>query len=86
MNAAIIQARFGSMSTEMMLDSGSAVSLVRQDIVSNSNIVARMPLPQIQLVTAAGDKLPTSDYIKATIELQLFHSFDTKDGQRFVHF
>ena len=33
-DAAIIQSNFGNNQTEMMLDSGSAVSLVRQDIVT----------------------------------------------------
>ena len=37
-----------------------------------------MPLPQIQLVTASGDKLPIKDYIKVPIEVQgekLTHDF-----------
>ena len=62
----------------MMLDLGSAVSLVRQDIVKNCNIISQMPLPQIQLVIASGDKLPIKDYVKVPIEVQgekLTHDF-----------
>ena len=54
----------------MMLDSGYAVSLVRQDVTSDSNTIERMPLPQIQLVTASGDKLPITDCLKASIEVE----------------
>ena len=74
----ILKAYFGTNQTEMMLDSGSAVSLVRQDIVKNCNIISQMPLPQIQLVTALGDKLPIKDYVKVPIEVQgkkLTHDF-----------
>ena len=74
--AAFIQAQFGTIHTEMMLDSGSAVSLVRQDVTSDSNITERMPLPHIQLFTASGDKLPITDYLKASIEVE---------GQKFTH-
>ena len=37
-----------------------------------------MPLPQIQLVTALGDKLPIKDYVRVPIEVQgekLTHDF-----------
>ena len=67
-DAVILKAYFGTNQTEMMLDSGSAVSMVRQDIVKNYNIISQMPLPQIQLVTASGDKLPVKDYVKVPIE------------------
>ena len=63
---------------EMMLDSGSAVSLVRQDIVKSCNTVSQLPFPQIQLVTASGDKLPITDYVRVPIEVQgnkLSHDF-----------
>ena len=57
-NAAIIQAQF------------RATPIVRfricrlHDAASNSITITRMPLPQIQLVTASGDKLPVIDYLK----------------------
>ena len=77
-DAAIIQAYFGNNQTEMMLDSGSAVSLVRQDIVKSCNIVSQLPFPQIKLVTASGDNLPINDYVGVPIEVQgnkLSHDF-----------
>ena len=45
-DAVILKAYFGNNQTKMMLDSGSAVSLVRQDIVKSCNIISQMPLPQ----------------------------------------
>ena len=75
-DAVIVKAYFGTNQTEMMLDSGSAVSLVRQDIVKSCIIEAQMPLPQIQLVTASGDKLPINDYVRVHIEVQ---------GEKFIH-
>ena len=77
-DAAIVQAYFGNNQTEMMLNSGSAVSLVRQDIVKSCNTVSQFPFPQIQLVTASGDKLPITDYVRVPIEVQgnkLSHDF-----------
>ena len=75
-NAAIIQAQFGTTHTEMILDSASAVSLVRQDVKSDSNTIEIMLFLQIQLVTASGDKLPITDYLKTSIEVE---------GQKFTH-
>ena len=69
-DAAILKAYFGNNQTEMMLGSGSAVPLVRQDIAKSCNIISQMPLPQIQLVTASGDKLTIKDYVRVPIEVQ----------------
>ena len=71
-----MQAQFGTTPTEMMLDSGSAVSLVRHDVASNSITIRRIPLPQIQLVIASGDKLAVIDYLKASIQVE---------DQKFTH-
>ena len=60
----------------MMLDSGSAVSLVRRNIANSCTIESQMPLPQIKLVTASGGKLPIIDCVKAAIEVQ---------GEKFTH-
>ena len=57
-NAAVVTGLLGEVAMEMMLDSGSAVSLVRKDMMSPRMInVAQIPLPAVKLVTAAGDDL-----------------------------
>ena len=56
---------------EMMLDSGSVVSLVRKDMMSPQMInVAQIPLPAVKLVTAAGDDLLMVDHIQTTVQIQ----------------
>ena len=48
---------------EMMLDSGSAVSLIRKDMISPQMInIVQVPLPPVKPVTAAGDDLVIVDY------------------------
>jgi len=79
-DAATIQAHFGDVPTEMMLDSGSAVSLVRQDVVKSSKIDLQMPHPQIKL---SRGKLPINDCVKVSIEVQgerLTHDFLVVDN------
>ena len=64
---------------EIMLDSGSAVSLVRQDMISPlMTSVVHIPLPHVKLVTAAGNDLLIVDHIRATVQIQNYtvtHSF-----------
>lgn len=57
---------------EMMLDSGSAVSLVKkEDMISPlMNNVVQVFLPQVKLVTAAGDDLLIVDHIQTTVQIQ----------------
>ena len=55
---------------EIMLDSRSAVSLVRQDIISPPmTSVLHIPLPQVELVTAAGNDLLIVDHIRAIVQI-----------------
>lgn len=64
---------------EMMLDSGSAVSLVRKDMItSQMKDVMKIPPPPIKLVTASGDELAIMDYIQVPVQLQchkVIHNF-----------
>ena len=64
---------------EIMLDLGSAVSLIRQDMISpQMTSVVHVPLPQVKLVTAAGNDLLMVDHIRATVQIQDYtvtHSF-----------
>ena len=61
----------GGVAMEMMLDSGSAVSLVRKDMMSSQmNNVTQIPLPAVKLVTAAGDDLLMIHHIQTTVQIQ----------------
>ena len=78
--ATVITGRFGGVAAELMLDSGSSVSLVRSDLLARAQgavqpVKATRPL---QLVTASGERLPVLGHIKAPIklgELELLHEF-----------
>ena len=78
-NAAIINGLLGGVPMEIMLDSGSAVSLIRQDMISPlMTSVIHIPLPQVKLVTAAGNDLLIVDHIQAAVQIQNYtvtHSF-----------
>ena len=70
-NAAVVTGLLGGVAMEMMLDSGSAVSLVRKDMISPQMMnIVQVPLPPVKLVTAAGDDLVIVDHIQTTIQLQ----------------
>ena len=77
--SAVVTGLFGGVSMEMMLDSGSAVSLVRKDMISpQMNDVVHIPLPLVKLVTATGDNLLIVDHIQTTVRIQhhtVTHSF-----------
>ena len=76
--ATVITGRFGGVAAELMLDSGSSVSLVQSDLLARAQgtvqpVKATRPL---QLVTASGERLPVLGHIKAPIklgELELLH-------------
>ena len=53
----------GGISTEIMLDLGSSVSLLSQDTAVQVTGAIAQPLPQIQLQTASGESLPIIDYV-----------------------
>ena len=57
--ATIIKGSLGGVGVELMLDSGSSVSLVQCDVLKGAqNIVQVTAGRPIQLVTASGDQLP----------------------------
>ena len=78
--ATVIKGTWGEVSVEMMLDSGSSLSLVQCDILQSAqNVIeikaARRP---IQLVTASGDQLPILQHVRASVqlgELYVLHDF-----------
>ena len=68
--AAIVNGQICGTEVEMMLDSGSSVSLVQQGVISQPMDVTHIrPTPGLQLVTASGEQLKIVDYIKAPVTL-----------------
>ncbi|KAL5494155.1 hypothetical protein EMCRGX_G015433 [Ephydatia muelleri] len=67
---ATLMGSVGDTAAEIMLDSGSSVSLLRQELAQKATGVVRtQPRQEIRLVTAAGDSLPILGYVKATMRL-----------------
>ncbi|KAL5516749.1 hypothetical protein EMCRGX_G002156 [Ephydatia muelleri] len=65
-----MEGKIAGVSTEIMLDSGSSVSLLRQEIVLGlKGITRRRPPQKLKLVTASGESLPIVDYVEATVVL-----------------
>ena len=69
----------GGILSEVMLDSGSSVLLVRQDVLSEMQYVRLTEaVVSVNLVTASGEKLPIVEHIRAMVqlgELELLHDF-----------
>ena len=66
-NATIITGRLGGVPSELMLDSGSSVSLAKRDVLSKA-----------RYVRASGEQLHIVEHIQATVqlsELELSHNF-----------
>ncbi len=63
----------------MMVDSGSSVSIVRQELLDSFEGITKVrPAPQLQLVTASGEPLPNLDHIKAPVRIKhqsVLHNF-----------
>ena len=65
-----MKGKIAGVSTEIMLDSGSSVSLLRQEIVLGlKGITRRHPPQKLRLVTASGESLPIMDYVEAPVVL-----------------
>ena len=77
--AAATEGRLGGVEVEMMLDSGSSVSLIQKNMLSRAQDVVRIKATKpLRLVPASGDQLPILDHVSAVIEvgeLQVRHEF-----------
>jgi len=62
-HAAVISGKVGGKSVEIMLDSGSSISLLTQNLIPELHDVLPMALPLVQLKTASGEPLPIIDCI-----------------------
>ena len=74
-----IKGKLGGASVELMLDSGSSVSLIQIDALKGAcNVVQVSSARQIQLVTVSGDRLPIIKHVKAPVQLDelcVIHEF-----------
>ena len=61
--AANIIGKVGDVQIEVLLDSGSSISLLSQDIARRLKNFSQRPLPQIELKTASGETLPLCNHI-----------------------
>ena len=67
--ATMIKGRVGGVEVELMLDSGSSVSLVRHDVLQDAHNITQVAVRLIQLVTALGDQMPILQHIKTSVQL-----------------
>lgn len=68
--AVTVKGFLGGLATTMMLDSGSSVSLIRQNVLAQTkSFVNVRPIPQLRLVTASGEQLAVKDFVSAQVQL-----------------
>ena len=77
---AVITGRLGGIGVEIMLDSGSSVPLLRNELLQKLDSIVQIPpkTSPLQLVTASGEELPILDNVRVPIhlgELKLMHNF-----------
>ena len=69
-NGTVIKGKVGNVNVEVMLDTGSAVSLLRH---KEAALMETCPLlsgsPFIELVTASGELLPILSHVEATVQM-----------------
>ena len=71
-SAAVVLGRLGGKVVEMMLDSGSSVSLVQQDVLQGVDGIVEIPPQEMRLVTAAGDHIPVLKHLSIPVHLDKF--------------
>ena len=77
---AVTSGKIGGVGVEIMLDSGSSISLIRQEVLPKTQGIVKIVSvnPPVQLVTASGDHLPIVDHVTAPVQLgklEMMHNF-----------
>ena len=72
-SATVLKGKLGGVEVELMLDSGSSVSLVQSNILQKARNVTQVAARPIELVTASGDQLPILQHVKASVQLGELH-------------
>jgi len=86
-SASIVTGELAGRLVEMMLDSGSAVSLImRTEIITCGDKITTLtrppPPPPLKLITASGEPLPISGCVRLPVkidQLQVIHNFIVVD-------
>ena len=65
--AATIQGKIGHKTVEMILDSGSSVSVLCEDILKQVPQYCRIPPRRIQFISAAGEHIPVIDHVSILV-------------------
>ena len=77
--AAVMVGKVGGVKTEMLLDSGSSVSLMQAgSILESASVTKLRPTSRLKLVTASGEKLRVVDHVSAPVQVgtvQTNHNF-----------
>ena len=66
---AVIQGVLGNKEMDMMVDSGSSISLIEQSVAAGFSTEANVTESSIRLVSAAGDNIPTLGYTTLSVHL-----------------
>ena len=66
---AVIQGALGNKEVDMMVDSGSSISLNEQNVAAGFSTEANVTESSIRLVSAAGDNIPTLWSITLSVHL-----------------
>ena len=69
-NTAVIMGSIGQHNLEIMMDSGSSISLLAQAYVEQMINITEKPLPKVLLRTASGIPLPIVKYVTASVVIQ----------------
>ena len=69
-NTAVIMGSIGQHNLEIMMDSGSSISLLAQAYVEQMINITEKPLPKILLRRASGIPLPIVKYVTASVLIQ----------------
>jgi len=64
-----VNGKVGGVRVELMLNSGSSVSLVQSNVLQGATDIQVLSAKPIQLVTASGDRFPIIQHVKATVQL-----------------
>ena len=76
---AVIMGSIGHLNLEVMLDSGSSISLLAQANVEQMTNITEKPVPKVLLRTASGIPLPVVKYVTASVLVQnmetMLHDF-----------
>ena len=82
--ASVIMGEVGSISVEIMFDSGSAVSLLRKGDMDQMESVQHLRMdPEVKLITASGAPLPIVGHVQTTVQvgsLKVAHDFVVVDS------